>query len=100
MEHDRNEVPDLISDFLLCKFERLGGRSSEGSAQEDHRLNMGIDHILIFSANQVTDLLGVLYTRLSIAINSCLEDTEPVIHKVFGVFSRRAEVYQLDLPCP
>jgi hypothetical protein len=46
MEHDRNEVPDLISDFLLCKFERLGGRSSEGSAQEDHRLNMGIDHIL------------------------------------------------------
>lgn len=52
---------------------------------------------LIFSANKIADLLGVLDTCLFIAINSCLKDAEPVVHKLFGVFSRRPKVYQLDL---
>jgi len=97
MKHDGNEISYLICDFLFREVERLGGRPSEGSAQENHGLDVGIDHILIFSANKIADLLGVLDTGLLIAINSRLEDAEPVIHEVFGVFSRRAKVYELDL---
>ena len=104
MEHDWNEVPDLICDCLPREVERLGGYPSERSAQENHRLNVGIDHLLctrftgffltfckstylIFSTNKVADLLGILDTCIFIAVNSRLEDAEPVVHELFGVFS-------------
>ena len=52
---------------------------------------------LIFPANKIADLLGVFDACLLIAVNGRLEDAEPVVHKLFGVFSRRPKVYQLDL---
>ena len=52
---------------------------------------------LIFPANKIADLLGVFDACLFIAVNGRLKDAEPVVHKLFGVFSRRPKVYQLDL---
>ena len=52
---------------------------------------------LIFPANKIADLLGILDACLCIAVDSRLKDAEPVVHKLFGVFSRRPKVYQLDL---
>jgi len=46
MQHNGNELPDLICEFLFREVKRLGGCLSERSAQENHRLDMGIDHIL------------------------------------------------------
>lgn len=56
-------------------------------------LNVPESTYLIFSADKIANLLGILDTSVFVAVNSRLEDAEPVVHKVFRVFPRRAKVY-------
>lgn len=101
LQHHRNLTPNLGSDIrplrALTKPEGLLCALFERCSEQSHGIDVCVEHDVVFFSCEVSKLETVFYACCPVVCCCCFEETKPVIHKLFCVFTSCAKIHELDL---